>query len=395
MLKYNRKIAVIGLGYVGLPLLKNLSGKLSCWGLDSNPIRISHINEEYPQLQVTSDWNDIDDCDFYIVAVPTPIDENYNPDVTPLKNVCTDLANVINNSDIIVFESTVYPGATEEICIPLLENLTQLKVNEDFYVGYSPERINVGDAEHQFNNTPKIISSTDADVTEVIKDVYESVLSVNVVKASSIKVAEAAKIYENVQRDVLIALANEFSEYCRLEGVDIDEVTKCASTKWNFSYVTPGLVGGHCIAVDPYYLIDRASKKGIELQLVKTAREVNEYKPEVVATRIVDLLSNQSKKTEHPHILLLGITYKANVPDCRNTKIPLIVQMLEERGIITDVYDPIADQDCLKMFYNVHLISNMEFKTRSYNLAIQMVDHNVFKALNFDNCTKYNLKELL
>lgn len=395
MLKTDRKIAVIGLGYVGFPLFKNLSNKLSCWGVDSDSSKIVHLKREFPQLMVTSNWMDVKDCDFYIVTVPTPIDKNNCPDVTPLKVVCGDLANVISREDIIVFESTVYPGATEELCIPILETLSGLKINKDFYVGYSPERINVGDKTHQLHNTSKIVSATEDKTCDLIKGIYESILSAEVHPTSSIKVAEAAKMYENVQRDVLIALANEFAEYCRLEGIDIKEVTECASSKWNFSKVNPGLVGGHCIAVDPYYLIDRASQKGMELSLVKTAREINELKPETVATRIEKVLGNQGKDIESLRILFLGITYKPNIADCRNTKIPNIIHSLENKGITTDVYDPIADKEYLKAEYHIRLITEQELKQKEYDIVIRMVNHAVFEPVHFENSIYLNLNDLL
>lgn len=395
MSKTNRQIAIIGLGYVGFPLFKNFSNKLLCWGVDSDPLKIAHLKKEYPRLMVTSNWLDVKDCDFYIVAVPTPIDKKNNPDITPLKVVCRELANVIGRGDIIVFESTVFPGATEEICITIMETLSGLKINKDFYVGYSPERINVGDKTHQLHNTPKIVSATDDKMANLIKNVYETILSAEVVIASSIKVAEAAKMYENVQRDVLIALANEFSEYCRIEGIDIRAVTECASSKWNFSKVNPGLVGGHCIAVDPFYLIDRASKKGMELTLVKTAREINEHKPEIVAKRIETILGNQRNDKEPQQVLFLGITYKPNIADCRNTKIPDVIHLLESKGITIDVYDPIADKEYLINEYNVRLISEQELKQRAYDMVIQMVNHDVFESMHLGNYNIINLNELL
>ena len=263
-------IAVIDLGYVGLPLYCLLSKKYRCKGFDLDTERIQQLREgkdahnivSFSNIQetirmnlVTTNWIDIKDCNFYIVTVPTPIDDDNHPDTSSLENVCYNIGNQLNKNDIVVFESTVYPGATEDLCVPILEKTSGLSYIRDFTVGYSPERINIGDKKHSIENTPKIISATNDITLNVICDVYGAVLKDNIVKASSIKVAEAAKMYENVQRDVLIALANQYSDYCRAENISISDVTDCASTKWNFANVNPGLVGGHCIGVDPYYLL--------------------------------------------------------------------------------------------------------------------------------------------
>ena len=244
MLDLERYIAVIGLGYVGWPLFTLISSKYKSWGLDANTDKVESILFEQPQYKnVTSSWNDISKCNTFIVAVPTPINHKQNPDTSSLENVCKELANIIKKGDIVIFESTVFPGATEEICVPLIENGSGLVMNKDFYVGYSPERINVADSAHKLGNTAKIVSGSNEEALHYIANLYESIIDAPVVKASSIKVAEAAKMYENIQRDILIALANEYSDYCNKEGIDIFEVTKCASTKWNFSNVLPGLVG--------------------------------------------------------------------------------------------------------------------------------------------------------
>jgi UDP-N-acetyl-D-galactosamine dehydrogenase len=394
MLKTDRKIALIGLGYVGFPLFKDLSDKYSCWGLDSDSIKIAHLKKECPHLKITSNLMDVRDCDFYVVAVPTPIDNNNSPDVTPLKNVCRDLANVISRGDIIVFESTVYPGATEELCIPILETLSGLKINKDFYVGYSPERINVGDKIHQLHNTPKIVSATNDKICDLIKGVYESILSAEVHKASSIKVAEAAKMYENVQRDVLIALANQYSDYCRGEGIDVYEVTKCASTKWNFSNVKPGLVGGHCIGVDPYYLLERASSKGIPMPLVEMARQINETKSGQVAQRILDMGKSICGPQRIPNILLLGFSYKPNTNDIRNTKVADVVKRLQGKCNL-DCYDPLADSQLVRLTYGVSLCPLERIMDRHYDLSVEMVPHEVLSNLDIESTVHIDIKDLL
>lgn len=390
-----RKIAVIGLGYVGWPLFKALTSKFTCWGLDSAPRKIDSLKKENPNLNITSNWNDIQDCNFYIVAVPTPIDENNNPEISSLKIVCENLAPIIDKEDIIVFESTVYPGTTEEICIPIIESYSGLIINKDFFVGYSPERINVGDEIHQLVNTPKIVSGSNKYSCDIIKNVYESILSANVINASSIKIAEAAKMYENVQRDVLIALANEFSEFCRIENIDVSEVTECASTKWNFSNVKPGLVGGHCIAVDPYYLINRAIQKNIQLPLIKNAREINEQKVFLVAKRIERILLNKGYNLSSVKVLLLGITYKNDVADCRNTKIPQIINLLKNNGINVYCYDPLASVDYIRSNYKIELIPDSELTIENYDLVIKMVSHQIFENQEFLNNTDYKLSDLL
>ena len=307
MNKQDIKIGVIGLGYVGLPVLSLFSQKYDCWGIDNDVLRVEALksgtdtrkcqsNEELSQAlrlsYITSDWSDLGQCNVYIIAVPTPVDKENLPDITHLEEVCKAVGNILSRNNIVIFESTVYPGTTDEICIPILEKTSGLVVNKDFSVAYSPERINVGDKIHQLDNVPKIVSASNQQALELVADLYGSVINAEVVRASNIKVAEAAKMYENVQRDVLIALANQYSDYCHEEGIDILEVTDCAATKWNFSNVKPGLVGGHCIGVDAYYLLQRSFEKGCNQSLVNTARSINEDKVCQVTDRIVKLASS-------------------------------------------------------------------------------------------------------
>lgn len=381
MLEAERYIAVIGLGYVGWPLFTLISSKYKSWGLDANTDKVESILFEQPQYKnVTSSWDDISKCNTFIVAVPTPINHKQNPDTSSLENVCKELVNIIKKGDLVIFESTVYPGATEEICVPLIENGSGLVVNKDFYVGYSPERINVADSVHKLCNTAKIVSGSNEEALHYIASLYESIIDAPVVKASSIKVAEAAKMYENVQRDILIALANEYSDYCNKEGIDIFEVTKCASTKWNFSNVLPGLVGGHCIGVDPYYLLHRAEKLGIKTPLVQCGRLINETKASIVVSKITEYISVHLD--ENPKVLLLGFAYKSNTDDIRNTKVAEVYNRLKSQYSVVECYDPFVNSEVVFKEYGINLFTTMP-DISHYDLVIRMVNHDIF--MNIEN----------
>ena len=381
MLDLERYIAVIGLGYVGWPLFTLISSKYKSWGLDANTDKVESILFEQPQYKnVTSSWNDISKCNTFIVAVPTPINHKQNPDTSSLENVCKELANIIKKGDIVIFESTVFPGATEEICVPLIENGSGLVMNKDFYVGYSPERINVADSTHKLGNTAKIVSGSNEEALHYIANLYESIIDAPVVKASSIKVAEAAKMYENIQRDILIALANEYSDYCNKEGIDIFEVTKCASTKWNFSNVLPGLVGGHCIGVDPYYLLHRAEKLGIKTPLVQCGRLINETKASNVVSKITEYISVHLD--ENPKVLLLGFAYKSNTDDIRNTKVAEVYNRLKSQYSVVECYDPFVNSEVVIKEYGINLFTTMP-DISHYDLVIRMVNHDIF--MNIEN----------
>ena len=381
MLDLERYIAVIGLGYVGWPLFTLISSKYKSWGLDANTDKVESILFEQPQYKnVTSSWNDISKCNTFIVAVPTPINHKQNPDTSSLENVCKELANIIKKGDIVIFESTVFPGATEEICVPLIENGSGLVMNKDFYVGYSPERINVADSAHKLGNTAKIVSGSNEEALHYIANLYESIIDAPVVKASSIKVAEAAKMYENIQRDILIALANEYSDYCNKEGIDIFEVTKCASTKWNFSNVLPGLVGGHCIGVDPYYLLHRAEKLGIKIPLVQCGRLINETKASNVVSKITEYISVHLD--ENPKVLLLGFAYKSNTDDIRNTKVAEVYNRLKSQYSVVECYDPFVNSEVVIKEYGINLFTTMP-DISHYDLVIRMVNHDAF--MNIEN----------
>ena len=381
MLEAERYIAVIGLGYVGWPLFTLISSKYKSWGLDANTDKVESILFEQPQYKnVTSSWDDISKCNTFIVAVPTPINHKQNPDTSSLEDVCKELVNIIKKGDLVIFESTVYPGATEEICVPLIENGSGLVMNKDFYVGYSPERINVADSVHKLGNTSKIVSGSNEEALHYIANLYESIIDAPVVKASSIKVAEAAKMYENVQRDILIALANEYSDYCNKEGIDIFEVTKCASTKWNFSNVLPGLVGGHCIGVDPYYLLHRAEKLGIKIPLVQCGRLINETKASNVVSKITEYISVHLD--ENPKVLLLGFAYKSNTDDIRNTKVAEVYNRLKSQYSVVECYDPFVNSEVVIKEYGINLFTTMP-DISHYDLVSRMVNHDIF--MNIEN----------
>ncbi len=382
----NKSIAVIGLGYVGLPLFCQLSTSFSVVGYDVDNNRINELSRcidskksvDRKQLCralsngiVTADIKKLSSSNVFIVTVPTPISKNNKPDTSALENVCLSISTIIKKNAIVIFESTVFPGATEELCVPLLAK-SGLRFNVDFFVGYSPERINVGDTEHQIKNVSKIVSGSTPETTQIIASIYREILSKDIIVSSCIKVAEAAKMYENVQRDLLIALANEYSEYCKMENISIDEVTKCASSKWNFSNVSPGLVGGHCIGVDPYYLLERASSKGIKLPLIQKARNINENKSINVANRIYNLIYDS--KLSSPKILLLGFAYKPNSCDIRNTKVSVVLNELRNKGFYVDCYDPLVNIDEVYKEYGLGLLSTLS-DINSFDLIIVMVEH--------------------
>lgn len=399
-------IAVIGLGYVGLPLFCLLSRHFTCVGLDKDKARITQLKEgvDYRECEkqhnirlalqrstLISTYSNLAECNVFIVCVPTGIDEQKQPDLEPLKKVCKSLGNILKRGDVVIFESTVFPGATEDVCVPILEEFSAMKINEDFSVGYSPERINVGDKSHSIVSIPKIISASNADSLSLINEIYSTALDAPVVKASSIKVAEAAKMYENVQRDVLIALANDYADFCKSEGISIGEVTECAASKWNFTKVNPGLVGGHCIGVDTYYLLQRAKEKKQPLDLVQTARSINEAKPQKVASRIKELAQTINAK----RILLLGFSYKANTPDCRNTKVADVYYELKQHFPVVDCFDPIVDREKIGKDYGICVICSKEKLSTDYDLVVKMVNHNVFSKMEYTDSKLIELNNFL
>lgn len=398
------KISIIGLGYVGCPLFRLFSKHFECVGLDMNPDTIQRIKDkEFDQgnpafmdnVYLTTNYADIADCNVHIITVPTPIDHDKNPDISMLKSACSHLAPYIQEGSIVIFESTVAPGTTDEVCIPILEEKSGKKVNIDFGVGYSPERVNVGDENHSTSNTNKIISASSEQTLDVIFRLYSSVIDAPLVKASSIKVAEAAKMYENVQRDVLIALSNEYSKYCHAEGIDIHEVTSCASTKWNFAKAYPGLVGGHCIGVDPYYVIDRAKSKNVQLSLINSARDINENTVVHVAKRFVNCVKKEIGETQTRTLLVLGFSYKKNIGDIRNTKIEKFLQLVSKEFADVDCIDPLVDNNLIEHEYNMLIFTSYQQLKPHYDVCIKMLNHSCFDTFEHNIGHFYSLQQFL
>lgn len=396
MTEDKHKVAIIGLGYVGLPLLCQLSKKFDCLGLDVDRIRIDELSMgedrkhcvpmEYMKSVnlgcFTTNWDYISGCEYIIVTAPTPISSDRKPDITSLKNISENLGRIIKPGAIIIFESTVSPGTTEDVCVTIIERVSGLKLNQDFYVGYSPERINIGDSVHTLGNVPKIISASNSASLEAIKTLYKEGLGCEIVKASSIRVAEAAKLYENVQRDVLIALANQYSDYCQTEGIDINEVTKCASTKWNFEEVYPGMVGGHCIGVDPYYLLERAERINVEMPLVKVARSINEGVAHKIATKILTYV----QKSKNPSVLILGASYKANTGDVRNSKVFDVADELTKVSCNVRIYDPLVAHQNIPERYTVFFINSADLLFK-WDVVAELVPHSAFGDIKIPDAT--------
>ena len=411
------KIAVIGLGYVGLPLAVEFGKKHPVIGFDINQNRINELksgtdhtlevsDEELnsaKQLQFSSDINELAECNFYIVTVPTPIDEYKQPDLAPLIKASTAIGSVLKAGDIVVYESTVYPGATEEICIPELERNSGLTFNRDFYAGYSPERINPGDKEHRVTNILKVTAGSTPEVADLVDDVYNLIITAGTHKAPSIKVAEAAKVIENTQRDVNIALINELAVIFNKMGIDTEAVLTAAGTKWNFLPFRPGLVGGHCIGVDPYYLTHKAQAIGYNPEIILAGRRLNDSMGEYVVTQLVKTMIKKRIQVEGAKVLILGLSFKENCPDVRNTKVIDIVHELKEYNIDVDVYDPWVDADEARYEYGISLINDIaNLQNSSYDGVILAVAHNQFiemgiekiRDLGKQNHVLYDLKYL-
>ncbi|TKB44649.1 Vi polysaccharide biosynthesis UDP-N-acetylglucosamine C-6 dehydrogenase TviB [Thalassotalea mangrovi] len=387
------KIAVIGLGYVGLPLAVEFGKKYLTKGFDINPDRIEELKngqdntlEVNPEqlksssrLTFSSDIEDIRACNFYVVTVPTPIDKHKQPDLTPLLKASEMLGKVIDKGDIVVYESTVYPGATEEDCIPVIEKVSGLKFNQDFYAGYSPERINPGDKQHTVTQILKVTSGSTPEIADKIDAIYQSVITAGTHKASSIKVAEAAKVIENTQRDVNIALINELAIIFNKLDIDTLEVLQAAGTKWNFLPFRPGLVGGHCIGVDPYYLTQKAQDIGYHPQMILAGRHLNDGMGEYVVSQLVKNMMKQHAKVEHANVLVMGLTFKENCPDLRNTKVIDIINELKEYNMNVDVTDPWCNKSEAKSLYDIDVISRP--KTDHYDAIILAVAHREYLEL--------------
>ncbi len=409
------KIAIIGLGYVGLPLAVEFGKKFETLGFDINQKRIGELNAgrdstlevsvselaSTTSLRFSDNVSDLKNCNIYIVTVPTPIDDHKQPDLTHLIKVSEMLGKVVGRDDIIIYESTVYPGATEEKCVPAVEFVSGLKFNQDFYVGYSPERINPGDKEHRLANILKVTSGSTPEIAETVDQLYKSIIIAGTHKASSIKVAEAAKVIENTQRDVNIALINELSIIFSKLDIDTLEVLEAAGTKWNFLPFRPGLVGGHCIGVDPYYLTHKAQSVGYHPEMILAGRRLNDGMGEYVVSQLVKSMLKKRIQVDGSNVLIMGLTFKENCPDIRNTKIVDIISELKEYNINVDVTDPWCSSDEVEHEYGLSLIENPE--KNNYDAIIVAVAHTKFRELGAEkirelgkeNHVVYDLKYIL
>lgn len=400
------KIAVIGLGYVGLPLARLFSTKYKTVGLDMNKKRVDalmtghdatlEVTDELLQdainkngFKCTTNLDDIRDCNFYVVAVPTPVDENNHPDLKPLWGASETIGKVISKGDIVVYESTVYPGVTEEECLPVVERVSGLKFNEDFFAGYSPERINPGDKQHTVEKIKKVTSGSTPEIADIVDGVYNSVLVNGTHKAPSIKVAEASKIVENSQRDVNIAFMNELSKIFNAMGIDTHDVIEAAASKWNFIKLNPGLVGGHCISVDPYYLIQKAQVYGVLPRIMFAARRLNDGMGAYVAEQTVKCMNKKGVIVKDANILFLGITFKENCPDIRNTKIVDIFYTFEEYTKNITVYDPWANPAAVQHEYGIDIVKELP-SDKTYDAVILCVAHKEFLDLDIKSLVKEN-----
>ena len=409
------RIGVVGLGYVGLPLAVEFGRKYPTFGFDVNATRVAELEaghdatlettheelEAAEQLSYTTDPGDLADCNFYVVTVPTPIGDSNRPLLTPLRKASETLGSVLKQGDIVVYESTVYPGATEEFCVPFLESGSGLKMNEGFFVGYSPERINPGDKEHRLPTILKVTSGSTPGVADFIDEVYKTIITAGTHKAPSIKVAEAAKVIENTQRDVNIALINELAMIFERVGIDTEEVLEAAGTKWNFLPFRPGLVGGHCIGVDPYYLTYKAQQLGYHPQMILAGRRINDNMAQYVVSQIIKRMLRQRIQPLDSRVLVMGLTFKENCPDVRNTKVVDIVSELNAYGAQVDVWDPWVDKAEAKAEYGLELIA--EPQQGAYDVVVIAVGHRQFcelgadgiRALGNGNSIVYDIKYVL
>ena len=401
------KIAVIGLGYVGLPLAAAFSEKYEVTGFDVNAARIEELKSGYDRtlelsaeqmkkaiesgMKFSLNLDDIKDCNFFIVTVPTPIDKNKRPDLTPVVKATQSVAKVLKKGDIVVYESTVYPGVTEEICVPLLEQ-SGLKFNEDFFCGYSPERINPGDKEHTVTKIKKITSGSTPEIAEKVDEVYRSIITAGTHKAPTIKVAEAAKVIENTQRDINIAFMNELAMIFNKMNIDTNAVLQAAGTKWNFLNFRPGLVGGHCIGVDPYYLTHKAQELGFHPEMILAGRRINDNMGKYAADQVVKLMIKRGVLINSARVLVLGLTFKENCPDIRNSRVIDVIEELRDFGCSVDVYDPWADEAEVKREYGLTPLKS--FDEADYDCIVIAVAHDKFKGLKFSKALVYDIKNV-
>lgn len=397
-MKNDIRICVIGLGYVGLPLARLFSTKYPTIGFDMNQKRVDALNTGHDAtlevsnellqeaikvhgFRCTTNIDEISSCNFYVVAVPTPVDDNNRPNLKPLLGASETVGKVISKGDIVVYESTVYPGVTEDECIPQVEKVSGLKLNKDFFAGYSPERINPGDKQHTVEKIKKVTSGSTPEVADIVDEVYNSVLVNGTHKAPSIKVAEASKIIENSQRDVNIAFMNELAKIFNAMGIDTHDVIEAASSKWNFINLSPGLVGGHCISVDPYYLIQKAQVYGVLPRIMFSARRLNDGMGTYVANQTIKAMNLNGVKVKDSKILILGITFKENCPDIRNTKVIDIYHTLVEYTSDITVYDPWANPEAVKHAYGIDIVTDSD-SLEKYDAIIHAVAHNQFTILD-------------
>jgi len=401
------KIAVIGLGYVGLPLAAAFSEKYEVTGFDVNAARIEELKSGHDRtlelsaeqmkkaiengMKFSLNLDDIKDCNFFIVTVPTPIDKNKRPDLTPVIKATQSVAKVLKKGDIVVYESTVYPGVTEEICVPLLEQ-SGLKFNEDFFCGYSPERINPGDKEHTVTKIKKITSGSTPEIADKVDEVYRSIITAGTHKAPTIKVAEAAKVIENTQRDINIAFMNELAMIFNKMNIDTNAVLQAAGTKWNFLNFRPGLVGGHCIGVDPYYLTHKAQELGFHPEMILAGRRINDNMGKYAADQVVKLMIKRGVLINSARVLVLGLTFKENCPDIRNSRVIDVIEELRDFGCRVDVYDPWADEAEVKREYGLTPLKS--FDEADYDCVVIAVAHDKFKGLKFSKALVYDIKNV-
>jgi len=415
MITNARKIALIGLGYVGLPLAVEFGKKRTVVGFDINQSRINDLKngndltlettdqelKDAVHLTYTTNLEDVKDCTVFIVTVPTPIDKHKRPDLAPLEKASESIGSILKNGDIVIYESTVYPGATEEICVPILEDRSGLNFNKDFYCGYSPERINPGDKEHRVTTIKKVTAGSTPEIATEVDELYQEIITAGTHKASSIKVAEAAKVIENTQRDVNIALINELALIFNKLGIDTESVLEAAGTKWNFLPFRPGLVGGHCIGVDPYYLTHKALEVGYNPEMILAGRRLNDSMGFYVADQVSKLMTKKRIHVVDANVLIMGLTFKENCPDLRNTRVVDLVEEFEGFNCNVDVYDPWVDKDEAVHEYNIKPIDQPE--AGKYDAILLVVAHDEFKALTVrqikafgkDNHVLYDIKYLL
>jgi len=399
----DKKICLIGLGYVGLPLAVAFAEKFQVVGFDISTMRIQELEQGHDRtleieddllasvknnITYTSNIEDTKDCNIYIVTVPTPIDKANRPDLTPLVESSKTIGTVLNQNDIVIYESTVYPGVTEDICVPELEKSSGMTFNKDFYCGYSPERINPGDKEHTVKKILKVTAGSTPEIAKYVDDLYKQVITAGTHMASSIRVAEASKVIENTQRDVNIALINELALIFDQMGIDTNEVIEAAATKWNFIKLTPGLVGGHCIGVDPYYLTFKAEELGYKPNLILASRQINNGMSKYVADQTIKEMIKAGKVIKDSNVLLLGVTFKEDCPDMRNTKVVDIIEELKDFGINVDVYDPWVDHAEESKWYKHGIINDPLNESNKYDAIVVAVGHKQFKAYTANNYTQ-------